>query len=290
MCFLICFSYSFTGVKIYGATMKNKVHYKCLIKKIWFTVFLFFTLLYYKGNGQNYTVNVPVYDTIVPPMHINLVFPAPPLCITAQIWIDPLLGNSIQGVSFYLKITTLNLPPNTLIEVNSGDTLNAGDSLLITNTNNEFWFAQGMNTGYLDYAILAVGTPTLVNDSFCCKSDKSGSVTSPPGCVSFTPMYVWLFPVQNCTVEPVLNVNEDIESGAESLIVMPNPFNDHVTISINDKQPFSKLFLFDSTGRLLCHSMEKGAMEQQLNKIEKGVYILQIDFKEYSKKYKVIKQ
>jgi hypothetical protein len=244
------------------------------------------TLTFSSTKAQNYYLNVPVYDTISSPNVINIT-PSPLLCVSGEIWFDTTFINKITGVNYYVKILSGSIPPNSLLELNSMDTLNLGDSILISNSNRVLQFGAYTNGGYFFYALLAVGTPTQLGDSFYCKSDISGSATIVSGCIN----YIWngfhAGAMMNCVVTQSTNILS--EPALANLSVFPNPFSNKLNLKNNNNE-LSEIILYDITSRKLLQEKVTNSVTLNTEQFAKGIYLYEVRYgNSLCKKGKLVK-
>ena len=89
---------------------------------------------------------------------------------------------------------------------------------------------------------------------------------------------------KNIHLTDPISVNE-IKVVDEQLFIYPNPFRDHFFIqNLSIKKDVKQIKLFDANGRLVYN--EKYNKEIKMGTFNKGLYFLEIEFFDNSKKYK----
>ena len=89
---------------------------------------------------------------------------------------------------------------------------------------------------------------------------------------------------KNIYIDDPISVNE-INVADEQLFIYPNPFRDHFFIqNLSIKKDVKQIKLFDANGRLVYN--EKYNKEIKMESFNKGLYFLEIEFFDNSKKYK----
>ena len=94
---------------------------------------------------------------------------------------------------------------------------------------------------------------------------------------------------KNVYINDPISVNE-IKVVDEQLFIYPNPFRDHFFIqNVSIKKDIKQVKIFDANGRLVYN--EKYNKEIKMGTFNKGLYFLEIEFFDNSKKYnKLIKK
>lgn len=196
------------------------------MKKLLF-LFLFF-FIFNNVKAQPYSVGVPVYDTIQTiityPMYIHNC-PYGKAAIT-----NSLIEHMPTGVNLYFKVLSSQLSTGCLNITNVG-IMNVGDSSLITTANNQFEWSALCDTGNMTFAILAIGTPTNLGDSFYCNSQWAQAYgLFVDGCATYMEIDFYRTSIQpDCIVDS--NITTDISNFYEKGIsIYPNPFSVSTTI------------------------------------------------------------
>ena len=137
-------------------------------------IFFFFLLATTALHGQNYYAGNPVYDTLISSTG-GIVYGNTP-CPRYVITFDPSMTQDPAGTQVYFKITSVNMPANTLYEINHG-ALNLDDSLAVTPSDCSYQFYAYNTNADFHFAFLRCGTPVLQGDSFTCSNDISEALS-----------------------------------------------------------------------------------------------------------------
>ena len=254
-------------------------------------LFITIILAYNTTKGQTYYLNVPVYDTIASSGFG--IASSPTLCTSAEIRIDTSFINKITGVNYYIKILSGTIPANSLIEINSMDTLNFGDSILITNCTiiggeANLDFGSYYNSGNFFYALLAVGIPTQL-DSFYCKSEihHGGGATADYCLLKIFHTYS-VGQNAHCAVTLLTNVLSKSEN--KELSLFPNPFEDKINVTLKENEP-TEIILYDLSSRKLLQQTFTNTTTINTEQLAKGMYLYMVRNKNaIIKNGKVIKE
>lgn len=225
------------------------------------------------GQCQVYSPNVPVYDTITPRLTLTCPTSALP-CIGAEIFVDTAIINQISGLSYYVKFFAGNMSANTMIEVNSSTTINAGDSIRLTNNYHELQFVAPTGGGYFYYQIYAIGTPTQAGDSFYCTRDLWGySRIIVDGCVNTRSDYWDAYGPMNCAVASPGGTSSLMPDNAYK--VFPNPFSDVLNLHFETLQPL-EITLRDLYSKVIYREHFVSDVSLHTDKLASGLYFYQV--------------
>ncbi len=249
-------------------TLVNRQNMKTL-------VLILLTICFLKVNGQNYTIGVPVYDTVVSgnSAYLNSTFYP---CPQNRIGFDQSLINQINGVSYYFKIKTSTLPANSIKEFTSNTVMNVGDSIELTTLINNLDFAAMTSGGSFNWCLLASGTPTMANDSFFCNSQISSyAYVETDGCANKVVFnYYPSSTTPLCTISGA-TYNNEIYSLESNVIIAPNPSNGEFLIWNID--PYTNFVISDILGNIIYNSsLNSHDNKISLNGISEGIYFLNI--------------
>jgi Secretion system C-terminal sorting domain len=236
-------------------------------------LFITIVLAFNTARGQNYYLNVPVYDTISSSGFS--ITPSVPLCPSAEIAIDTAFIHKITGVNYYLKILSGTIPANSLIEINSMDTLNFGDSILISNSNiiagrTTLDFGSYYNSGNFFYSLIAIGTPTQL-DSFYCKSEIyfGGGVTADFCSLLMFRIY-HVGPIEHCEVSLPTDILSESEN--KELLLFPNPCENNINVTAKENEP-TEIILYDLSSRKLLQQTFTNSTTINTEQLAKGMYL-----------------
>ncbi|HXD93040.1 MAG TPA: T9SS type A sorting domain-containing protein [Bacteroidia bacterium] len=237
-------------------------------------------------NAQTYTIGVPVYDTLGK----QTCYMANINCPSGETSINTsFITHMPTGVKLYFKITSSQLATGC-INITGLGVMNAGDSSLITTTNNKFEWTPLCNGGSAYFAILAIGVPANVNDSFYCKSqwyESDGAAVD--GCSNY--FMVDYFPIgghPSCSINP--SPTTSIKSiNKTTYLLYPNPSNGVFIIETNtsDKQA---LQIFDVTGKIVLSQNINSKTNIDASGLDNGIYFIQVKTNENTYTQKVIVQ
>lgn len=237
------------------------------------------------AKSQNYYLNVPVYDTIC--TGTCAVQASPILCTSYEVYVDNDLIDEVAGVNYYFKILSSNLPADTLFEFTNGN-VNVGDSIQLTTADHQLTFSS-YSSGSFTYAVLAVGIPSMLNDSFYCKNDiqSTGSFTV-DGCLNYLSTYYHSAPVMQCSV---INQSTGIlnEDHGEVIKLYPNPFSETLNFASLDNQ-LMEIYVYDFASRIVLHDNFTNFISLNTKQLTEGIYFYEIKNKNgLYKKGKVVK-
>ena len=183
-----------------------------------------------------------------------------------------------SGVSLYFKIISSQLASGCLNFTGIG-VMNAGDSILITPSVNQFEWSTLCGGGYASFAILAVGTPAMANDSFFCLSQWHTSVAVlVDGCSLYEMMDNYAVPIHPaCSVDSaVMTFSNAISPGDFS--VFPNPFSSETTIKPGGNFSNATLIVSNVFGQQVkeAEHVSGTSFIVQRDGLPEGVYFLRI--------------
>jgi hypothetical protein len=226
-------------------------------------------------NAQTYTLGVPVYDTVVAgnSAYLNSTFYP---CLQNHIGFEQAFVNQINGVTYYFKVKTSTLPLNSIKEFNTNTVINVGDSIPLTNAIHNFEFAAMTSGGTFNYCLLAIGTPTLANDSFYCKSQIISQATvQNDGCankVVFDYLRASLTP--SCIVNSATSIFQN-NVITNNISIVPNPSSGQFTIqNIALSTPIKIIDLLGNN--VYVSSSNRETNHIFLNYVSSGIYFLQV--------------
>lgn len=88
--------------------------------------------------------------------------------------------------------------------------------------------------------------------------------------------------------------DEPMEVSGTPLAVYPNPFTDHITLRLPVDHEFTRIRMFDSSGRLVLDRRIKPGTEvlnsDKLQNAGKGIYLLRLENEEHTLTYKLLKK
>lgn len=246
-----------------------------MTKTFFYLKVLFFIAIYNTANAQNYYVGVPVYDTVqtLTTNSMNSInCPYGEASITSS-----LITNMPTGVNLYFKILSSQLSTGCLNITGLG-IMNVGDSSLITTTNSQFEWSSLNGYGNMTYGIFAVGTPTIVGDSFFCSSQWTFSIAYlADGCAGYWETdYYHTGSQTNCTVDSAIatSTSNFYESG---ISIYPNPFSITATIVLQKEVKSAIFEMFDVLGqKVKQQQLTNSKTEISRDNLAIGVYIYQI--------------
>jgi hypothetical protein len=232
---------------------------------------LLFLFICLNVSAQSYYVGVPVYDTLETGSTSYLIS-----CPSGEASIyDSLITNMPTGVNLYFKITSSQIPTGCLNITGIG-VMNVGDSSLITTSNNQFEWSSLCGNGFASYAIMAVGTPVLVGDSFFCRSQwYFGNAVLVDGCTNYLRVdYFQIGGPPACEVDSFF-ASSVINNISSSFFVSPNP--SYGTFSIQSKIKKGRIEIFNPFGETIYSAILNACEKEiELKQAAAGIYFVKV--------------
>ncbi|MBC8182640.1 T9SS type A sorting domain-containing protein [candidate division KSB1 bacterium] len=195
--------------------------YRCIMT----TLFLLFYS--YNANAQNYTVGVPVCDTIVANMELDYAGEF------MLIQLDSALVSYVTGLNFKVKITDVN----GFVFSNVKDTLQVGDMLTLpadSDTSVLKINVPGKNN-FIKFDILIVGNPLVAGEVYYC--NISSRMTT---AVYGNTLEVYVENEESCIVQPNTSIDHEYDENVPGEFKLnqnyPNPFNSQTIIQYQLKK------------------------------------------------------
>jgi hypothetical protein len=220
-------------------------------------------------KAQNWVVGVPVNAVVVP----NLIdenasvlgcFPNPSKNIS---FTTPI----VSGISYYLKVTSVDANKCFFSGPTGNDTLAIGDSIPVNS---------GMNTKSISYYgttlinpvqldLRAVGTPTTSGQPHCCNITTTVGISN----LLFCPEGITLFLPTNCTVTGGTVSILDLKDKTYQFI--QPAANNNFTASIINPDINSMIMLISSTGKIIRSVKAKNGINlMPCNDVSNGIYMI----------------
>jgi hypothetical protein len=203
-------------------------------KLLWFISFF---LVGAGINAQNYTVGVPVDDTIG-----TITFLGGNNCLPDYDFSMDFPPSTVTGVEHILIFA--NVSPTDSVYTIPGGTINTGDTLFFTPFLHIYYYYFHAN-GEIDCVFKAIGTPLIANESYYCGIwwwDNGGLV-----CMNHLHCYF----SGVCTVSDITSVKETAYLNKEAWI-SPNPATTHINLQLPPQfEQATKIEVYDRIGQLL---------------------------------------
>lgn len=226
-----------------------------------------------KTQAQNWTVGVPV------DMSISYLTKYAFACAPNQAdFTMNIILNSVGGIQYMAIVDSVQ---DIAILFNTTDTLNQGDTLYLTQGNNNYSVSFVNGTGNISFNFKAVGTPTTAGQNHPCAFND-----------------LWMSNLMLCNEGLTRNVQNtctvDAATGIENLvaendIVFPNASNNYM-LSLNSSNKFDKVGIFDISGKLVIseerHSNKNVALNCQ--GLNSGIYFVSITQNNQTATYKFV--
>jgi hypothetical protein len=217
--------------------------YSCIV------TILFALLFSYHANAQNFTVGVPVCDTVAANMELDY---------TGEymlIQLDSALVPYVAGLNFKVKITDFH----GFVFSNVKDTLQVGDMLTLPAESDSGVLkitVLGKNN-FVKFDILIIGIPFIEGEVYCC--NISSRMTTAVCCNT---LEVYAEDEETCIVQPNTSIDHEQDEYVPGMIKLnqnyPNPFNPKTTIEYTlPQKAFVELKVYNIIGQEIKTLVQK---------------------------------
>ena len=235
------------------------------------------------AKSQNYYVGIPVYDTVVQGQTSH---------ISSGNYFELEISNQLissmpTGVNLYLKFKSSPFGPGCL-HIDVYGTAMPGDSIFLTTVNSHMIFTATCNYGFVYFNILAIGTPTVIADSFYCPSQWNNVWCTFPD-AGYTASYYNPSGQLLCFVDSSNIVSTDNYNNY-TYFIHPNPATDNISIQKLGNGFNSIISIYNLSGELLYNTLTRDQqIDIDVSTLTKGFYILEINSSNKIERYKFIK-
>ena len=228
--------------------------------------FLIVTISTTKVSSQNYSVGTPVNDTLTISQYYSFdnCYPEPVFSLTFPY-------STVTGIEHILIFTSVN-PANSINTV-SGDTINVGDTLHFSQSQNTFTFYFPSN-GTINYIFKAIGTPQIANETYAC-----GSWVWTDGATICSNFRYFMY-FSTCIVSGISSLKDNSNSEPEFLIY-PNPANTSFEITKENNQIIKEVGLYTIEGKLIKQkTFSENKIKVDTSELPAGMYVIEAQTKE----------
>ena len=123
--------------------------------------------------------------------------------------------------------------------------------------------------GDIGFRILVKGTPLVGGEEFPCQITDGGKIPESGMDIFFTSS----FPSENCTVEPILNLNTNLKA---TVSIYPNPIRDYLQIDFIGANNSRELIVIDNKGMevISITNVQTQSYLLNTNELKTGHYML----------------
>ena len=256
-------------------------------------VIIFFALLFsmYNVNAQNYTVGVPVRDTVCTNIMLDTgTFNEDYMLIQ----IDSTLSSYVTGLNFNVEIKEIH----GFATSNMLDTLQVGDILTIpAASDSEVLKITILGKGnFTKFNIIIIGMPIVEGEVYFCNINCAITLA-----VLFNSATVYAEDEETCTVQPNTSIDREQDKYVPGEFKLnqnyPNPFNLSTIIKYNLlKSNFVTLKLYNLAGQEIItlvdgfQSKSKHEIKWTAERLSSGIYFYRMQVGEYWETKKLIIQ